>query len=156
MPLIPEAEPHNTNNARRKGGAFPHCAAAKPQGELLMIKTCGLTHIHLMVKDMQRSLDFYQKVFGMKVSFWASDRLVFLNTPGSNDAIALHQAESEQPTGSGGGILHFVFQLQDKANLESAIGEVVAAGGALKKQGEFMPGMPFAYVSDPDGYEIEL
>ncbi len=98
-----------------------------------MIKTCGLTHIHLMVKDMQRSLDFYQKVFGMKVSFWASDRLVFLNTPGSNDAIALHQAEAKQPTG-----------------------EVVAAGGALKKQGEFMPGMPFAYVSDPDGYEIEL
>ncbi len=121
-----------------------------------MIKTCGLTHIHLMVKDVQRSLDFYQKVFGMKVSFWASDTLVFLNTPGSNDAIALHQAEAEQPTGSGGGISHFGFQLQDKANLESAIGEVVAAGGALKKQGEFMPGMPFAYVSDPDGYEIEL
>jgi len=121
-----------------------------------MIKTCGLTHIHLMVKDVQRSLDFYQKVFGMQVRFWAGDTLVFLNTPGSNDIIALHQAEGDQPTGSSGGILHFGFELDDKANLETAISEVIAAGGALKKRGEFTPGMPFAYVADPDGYEIEL
>jgi catechol 2,3-dioxygenase-like lactoylglutathione lyase family enzyme len=121
-----------------------------------MIKTCGLTHIHLMVKDIQRSLAFYETVFGMEIKFWAGGDLVFLNTPGSNDLIALHQAEGEQPTGSGGGILHFGFQLDDKADLDSAISEVVAAGGALKKRGEFTPGMPFAYVSDPDGYEIEL
>jgi catechol 2,3-dioxygenase-like lactoylglutathione lyase family enzyme len=121
-----------------------------------MIKTCGLTHIHLMVKDVQRSLDFYQKVFGMQVRFWAGDTLVFLNTPGSNDVIALHQAEGDQPTGTSGGILHFGFELDNKADLESAISEVIAAGGALKKRGEFTPGMPFAYVSDPDGYEIEL
>ena len=121
-----------------------------------MIKTRGLTHLHLMVKDIQRSLEFYQRVFGMKVTFWAGDGLVFLNTPGSNDAIALHQAEADQPTGASGGITHFGFQLENRADLESAIGEVVVAGGALKKRGEFTPGMPFAYVSDPDGYEIEL
>ncbi len=121
-----------------------------------MIKTCGLTHIHLVVKDIQRSLDFYQKVFGMEVKFWAGDGLVFLNTPGSDDLITLHQATADQPTGSSGGILHFGFQLDKKADLERAISEVIAAGGALKKRGEFTPGMPFAYVSDPDGYEIEL
>ena len=121
-----------------------------------MVKTLGLTHIHLIVKDLQHSLQFYQNVFGMEVKFWAGDGLVFLNTPGSNDLIALHQSEADQPTGAGGGILHFGFQLKDRAELESAISEVVAAGGALKKRGEFTPGMPFAYVSDPDGYEIEL
>ena len=121
-----------------------------------MIKTCGLTHIHLVVKNIQRSLDFYKTVFGMEVKFWAGDGPVFLNTPGSNDLITLHQAEGDQPTGSSGGILHFGFELDDKADLESAISEVIAAGGALKKRGEFTPGMPFAYVSDPDGYEIEL
>lgn len=121
-----------------------------------MIKTCGLTHIHLMVKDIHRSLEFYQRVFGMEVKFWAGDGLVFLNTPGSNDLIALHQSDGDQPTGASGGITHFGFQLENKEDLESAIGEVVAAGGALKKRGEFTPGMPFAYVSDPDGYEIEL
>ena len=121
-----------------------------------MIKTCGLTHIHLVVKDIQRSLDFYKTVFGMQEKFWAGDSLVFLNTPGSNDLITLHQSTADEPTGSSGGILHFGFQLENRDDLESAIGEVIAAGGALKKRGEFGPGMPFAYVSDPDGYEIEL
>ena len=120
-----------------------------------MIKTCGLTHIHLCVKDVRRSLGFYKSVFGMQEKFWAGDACVFLNTPGSNDLITLNQS-SEQPTGSGGGILHFGFQLENKSDLDSAISEVVAAGGALKKRGEFMPGMPFAYVTDLDGYEIEL
>lgn len=121
-----------------------------------MIKTLGLTHLHLVVKDLKRSLDFYQTVFGMEVKFWAGEGLVFMNTPGSNDLIALHQAEGNQPTGVSGGITHFGFQLANRAELETAISEVVAAGGALKKRGEFTPGMPFAYVADPDGYEIEL
>ncbi|MEO8434665.1 MAG: VOC family protein [Pyrinomonadaceae bacterium] len=121
-----------------------------------MIKTCGLTHIHLVVKDLRRSLDFYKAVFGMQEKFWAGESLVFLNTPGSNDLIALHQSSEGQPTGSSGSILHFGFQLENRAELEDAIAQVVAAGGALKKRGEFTPGMPFAYVSDPDGYEIEL
>ncbi len=121
-----------------------------------MIKTCGLTHLHLMVRDVQRSLAFYQTVFGMEIRFWAGAGLVFLNTPGANDLIALHQAEEGHPTGASGGILHFGLQLENKDDLEHAISEIVAAGGALKKRGEFTPGMPFAYVSDPDGYEIEL
>ncbi len=121
-----------------------------------MIKTCGLTHIHLVVKDVRRSLAFYKSVFGMEESFWAGDGMVFLNTPGSNDLIALHESEDDETIGSNGGILHFGFQLQDKSDLDSAISQVVAAGGSLKQRGEFMPGMPFAYVTDPDGYKIEL
>jgi catechol 2,3-dioxygenase-like lactoylglutathione lyase family enzyme len=120
-----------------------------------MIKTRGLTHLHLMVRDVHRSLDFYKTVFGMEVTFWAGDGLVFLNTPGSNDMIALHQSEGNEP-GASGGILHFGFQLENRADLDDAINQVVAAGGKLKKRGEFGPGMPFAYVADLDGYEIEL
>ena len=121
-----------------------------------MIKTCGLTHLHLMVRDVHRSLDFYQTVFGMEVRFWAGDGLVFLNTPGSKDMIALHQSQGGEPTGTSGGIAHFGFQLENSKDLDDAISEVVAAGGALKTRGEFAPGLRFARVSDPDGYEIEL
>jgi catechol 2,3-dioxygenase-like lactoylglutathione lyase family enzyme len=121
-----------------------------------MIKTCGLTHLHLVVKDLPLSLAFYKNVFGMEEKFWAGPDLVFLNTPGSNDLITLHRSDGEQPTGVSGGILHFGFQLEDRADLDDAINQVIAAGGALKKRGEFTPGMPFAHVSDPDGYEIEL
>jgi len=121
-----------------------------------MIKTLGLTHLHLMVSDLQRSLNFYKTVFGLQEKFRASPELVFLNTPGANDLIAIHQAKDGFETGSSGGLLHFGFQLENKSDLDEAIAQVEAAGGKLKKRGEFMPGLPFAYVADPDGYEIEL
>jgi catechol 2,3-dioxygenase len=121
-----------------------------------MIETKGLTHLHLMVSDLQRSLNFYQSVFGLQIRFWADKTLVFLNTPGANDMIALHLAKPGETTGESGGITHFGFELKDRADLDRAIEAVVAAGGSFKKRGEFTPGFPFAYVSDPDGYEIEL
>ena len=121
-----------------------------------MIKTLGLTHIHLMVQDMDRSLHFYKSVFGMQERFRYGSELVFLNTPGSADVVTLHQAKPGDESGSSGGILHYGFQLEDKADLDAGVEEVIAAGGKLKKRGEFGPDLPFAYVSDPDGYEIEL
>jgi hypothetical protein len=33
---------------------------------------------------------------------------------------------------------------------------VERAGGRLLRRGEFAPGLPYAYVADPDGYEIEI
>ena len=121
-----------------------------------MIKTLGLTHIHLMVQDMDRSLHFYKTVFGMQEKFRYGSEMVFLNTPGSCDLIALHQAKPEEETGASGGISHYGFQLEDKAELDAAVEQVIAAGGTLKQRGEFGPDLPFAYVNDPDGYEIEL
>jgi len=121
-----------------------------------MIKTLGLTHLHLMVSDIHRSLAFYKTVFGLEEKFWGGDEMVFLNTPGSNDLIALHQATDDDEPGSSGGLSHFGFQLQNKDDLDDAIAQIEAAGGRLKERGEFMPGLPFAYVADPDGYEIEL
>ncbi len=50
-----------------------------------MIKTQGLTHIHLAVRDIQRSLAFYSEVFGMEVRFWDGPSMVFLGTPGAQD-----------------------------------------------------------------------
>jgi hypothetical protein len=41
-------------------------------------------------------------------------------------------------------------------DIDAAVDAVLAAGGTLRERGEFAPGLPFAYVADPDGYEIEL
>ena len=46
-----------------------------------MVKTQGLTHIHLVVRDLERSLQFYQGVFGMEERFRDGPKMVFLNTP---------------------------------------------------------------------------
>jgi len=34
-----------------------------------MIRTRGLTHIHLVVRDLDRSLRFYKRVFGLEERF---------------------------------------------------------------------------------------
>ena len=121
-----------------------------------MIKTQGLTHIHLAVRDVERSLDFYQEVFGMEVSFWVGTSMVFMTTPGSKDSFTLRQAKEGEQVGPGGGFGHFGFRLEDKAGLDAAIQDVVEAGGTLMSRGEHAPGHLYAYVMDPDGYVIEL
>ncbi len=121
-----------------------------------MIKTKGLTHLNIAVSDLRRSLDFYQKVFGMEVQFWSGDSMVFLNTPGSEDLITLQQAEEDGTVGQGGGFTHFGFSLVDAKDVDDAVEQVKAAGGKVLDVGDHAPGEPYIYLEDPDGYVIEL
>jgi catechol 2,3-dioxygenase-like lactoylglutathione lyase family enzyme len=122
-----------------------------------MIKTEGLTHLHLVVRDIERSLRFYRQVFGMEELFREDDTMVFLRTPGGKDTITLNQSEEHaHQAGDRGGILHFGFRLLDKDDLDAAVSEVEGAGGRLLRRGEHEPGHQFAYLADPDGYVIEL
>jgi catechol 2,3-dioxygenase-like lactoylglutathione lyase family enzyme len=122
-----------------------------------MIRTQGLSHIHLVVRDLERSLGFYQSVFGMEERFRDGPKMVFLNTPGSNDLVTLNEDPAEMRlAGVNGGVAHFGFRLADTQDLDAAISQVEAAGGKLVRRGEHAPGAAFAYVEDPDGYVIEL
>ncbi|MFQ5682950.1 MAG: VOC family protein [Candidatus Binatia bacterium] len=122
-----------------------------------MIRTKGLYHIQLVVRDLERSLRFYQGVLGMKELFHTGPTMVFLNTPGSEDLITLNEDPGEaDKAGLNGGVGHFGFKLADGSDLDAAIAEVEGAGGKLIRRGEHEPGAPFAYVEDPDGYLIEL
>jgi len=123
-----------------------------------MVRTEGLTHIHLLVSDLGRSLAFYQQVFGLEEMFREGPNMVFLRTPGRRDTITLNQDPDQDKArvGDSGGITHFGFRLAEDADLELAIQEVRGAGGKLVRQGEHSPGEPYAYVTDPDGYVIEL
>ena len=122
-----------------------------------MIKTQGLYHIHLVVRDLERSLRFYQGVFGMEERFRDGPHMVFLSTPDSADLITLNQdPEQAARAGDGGGVGHFGFRLAPGSDMDAAIREVEAAGGKLVRRGEHGPDAPYAYITDPDGYLIEL
>lgn len=122
-----------------------------------MIRTEGLTHIHLAVRDLGRSLRFYQEAFGMEERFRVGSNMVFLSTPGSRDLITLNHDQGElRNAGKSGGIAHFGFRLVDRSELDSAIKEVESAGGKLVSRSRPSGGRPYAYVADPDGYLIEL
>lgn len=58
--------------------------------------------------------------------------------------------------GKRAGIDHFGFRLTKPADIDKAVKEVEEAGGEILRRGEFAPGLPFVYVADPDGYEIEI
>jgi catechol 2,3-dioxygenase-like lactoylglutathione lyase family enzyme len=55
-----------------------------------------------------------------------------------------------------GGIAHSGFRLVEPGDIDAAVAEVKGAGGKLIRRGEFAHGLPFAYVHDPDSYEIEI
>lgn len=118
-----------------------------------MIKTHGLTHINLAVLDPERSLRFYEQVFGVK-EYFRNENSIQVQGPGGYDVIAFEKSAAE--AGKAGGITHFGFRLLDPKYIDQAVQEVTRAGGIIVKRGEFAPGFPFVYVRDPDGYEIEI
>jgi catechol 2,3-dioxygenase-like lactoylglutathione lyase family enzyme len=118
-----------------------------------MIKTHGLTHISLAVKDPDLSLKFYTQVFGVK-EYYRDDESIQVQGPGPHDVIAFER--DARAAGKRGGITHFGFRLTSPRDIEKAVQEVKRAGGKILRRGEFAPGFPFVYVADPDGYEIEI
>ena len=118
-----------------------------------MIETHGLTHVNLAVRDPQRSLEFYHAVFGVK-EYYRDEGSIQVQGPGPHDVIAFEK--DARAAGKAGGLSHFGFRLKRPEDIDRAVEEVLAAGGTLLRRGEFSPGFPFAYVHDPDGYEIEI
>src|SRR6266567_8847243 len=118
-----------------------------------MIKTHGLTHINLAVRDPDRSLRFYEQVFGVR-KYYRDQNSIQVQGPGNHDVIAFEKDSAN--TGKVGGLSHFGFRLIDPGDIDAAVREVKRAGGRVIRRGEFAPGLPFAYVHDPDGYEIEI
>jgi catechol 2,3-dioxygenase-like lactoylglutathione lyase family enzyme len=118
-----------------------------------MIPTHGLTHIALAVADLDRAAAFYRRVFGM-IEVFSEEGFIQLQTPESRDVMVLETDPAR--AGRAGGVGHFGFRLRDPADINAAALEVKAAGGEILRQGEFCPGEPYLFASDPDGYEVEI
>ena len=118
-----------------------------------MIRTHGLTHISLAVADPDRSLAFYAAVFGVE-EYYRDETSIQAKGLNSHDIFAFER--DPKNAGHEGGVRHFGFRLLDPTDIDEAVQTVIAAGGTLRERGEFAPGYPYAYVFDPDGYEIEI
>jgi catechol 2,3-dioxygenase-like lactoylglutathione lyase family enzyme len=117
------------------------------------VSTHGLTHLALAVADPARSLGFYRAVLGM-VAVYESDDFVQAQTPGTMDVLVFERRP--HAAGRNGGVAHFGFRLRDPRDIDRAVAAIRAAGGRIHEQGEFVPGEPYVFFSDPDGYEVEI
>jgi catechol 2,3-dioxygenase-like lactoylglutathione lyase family enzyme len=118
-----------------------------------MIATHGLSHIALSVKDPEVSLAFYRAVFGVR-EYVRGENTIQVLGPGAHDVLAFEKRPED--AGTPGGIIHFGFRLKRPEDIDAAVAAVLGAGGSLTSRGEFAPGLPYAFVRDPDGYEIEI
>jgi catechol 2,3-dioxygenase-like lactoylglutathione lyase family enzyme len=118
-----------------------------------MIRTYGLTHIALAVKNAKQSFEFYRKLFGV-IKVYDQDGWIQAQTPGARDILVFD--ESAPRTGKVGGVAHFGFRLVNPKDINAAARAVTAAGGEILDKGEFCPGEPYLFFKDLDGYEVEI
>ena len=119
--------------------------------------------IHSMIRvfDEARSLDFYNKAFGLEVADrldFENFTLVYLSNPESAFELELtiNKGQSD-PYDLGNGYGHFAVLVED---LEAEHARFEAEGLNPRKLVEFAPDGElvgkFFFVADPDGYEIEV
>lgn len=118
-----------------------------------MPATFGLSHIAMKVRDLDRSVAFYAEAFGAR-EYFRNETTAQMIGPGPQDVLAFEL----MPEGAGdpGGLIHFGLRPTDPVEIDGAVDRVLAAGGTLRDRGDFGENQPYAFVSDPDGYEIEL
>ena len=118
-----------------------------------MVKTYGLTHVAVAVRDLDRTAAFYASILGAKVVYRDAGFLQ-MQTPGSRDVLVFEK--NARKAGKAGGVLHFGFRLTKARDIAAARAAVTAAGGRITSTGEFVPGEPYLFANDPDGYTIEI
>ena len=118
-----------------------------------MVKTYGLTHVAVAVRDLDRTEAFYKVILGAVVVY-RDGGFLQMQTPGSRDVLVFEK--NAKAAGKAGGVLHFGFRLTKAEDIEAARAAVKEAGGTITETGEFVPGEPYLFATDPDGYTIEL
>lgn len=92
------------------------------------VKTYGLTHVALAVRDVDRASAIYRSVFGA-VEVYRQNGFVQLQTPGARDVIVLEK--KSKGAGKSGGIAHFGFRLRKPKDIDAAARAVKKAGGTV-------------------------
>src|SRR5258705_12649149 len=100
------------------------------------IKSYGLTHLSLAVRDARRAARFYQQVFGAVVVY-EGDGFVQIQTPGARDAIVFEERDRKK-AGKSDGIAPFGFRLQTPKDVDAAARALRRAGGRGTSQDEFV------------------
>ena len=117
-----------------------------------MIKTNGLNHIALKVKDPERTARFYTDLFNMEITR-STPEMIFLKTVGSTDMMTLNRSQAEVTPEQG--MVHFGF-IVEPDQFDAALTTIqakatpIVSGPGTRDQGRYV------FIADPDGYTVEI
>ncbi len=117
-----------------------------------------LLHTRMRVNDIEKTVRFYTGVLGLKVARDSVSprgaRLVFLQTPGSEEEIELCQLPNAEPVSVQPDLMHLAFQVDNLAAVAAALQEkgiALSDGPHTTSSGDLI-----AFIDAPEGYEVEL
>jgi catechol 2,3-dioxygenase-like lactoylglutathione lyase family enzyme len=122
------------------------------------MKTLGIRHIALNVRDPQISKDFYCRVLRMAVEWEPDSQNVYL-TSGGSDNLALHQAtpaaDSSRPHSQS--LDHLGFALPTLESVDEWHDWIKSQGGQIVREIKtHRDGARSFYLQDPDGIVIQM
>ena len=112
----------------------------------------------MRVSDLEKTVNFYQKVFGLEVTRRhespRGSQLVFLAVPNSDEEIELTYFPGSGPVEVQEDLMHLAFEVEDM----NAFADHIKSVGYEFSDGptESSSGSTFAFVDAPEGYEVEV
>lgn len=125
-----------------------------PGGELPAALRLG--RVRLQVGDLERSLDFYRRVIGVRVGQRLSDKARLFAGDGSEPLLELRESKGAAPAPRRGrpGLCHFAVLLPDRAALGRLVAHLDASGVRFGAADHLVS--ESIYLHDPDGLGIEI
>jgi catechol 2,3-dioxygenase len=114
-----------------------------------------VSHVHLFVSDLERSLLFYQKVIGFQV-LEKNEQKAVLTADGKTALLTIEQPEHvAQKQSRTTGLYHFALLLPTRADLARVLMHLVKSGYPLQGASDHDVSEAI-YLGDPDGNGIEI
>jgi catechol 2,3-dioxygenase-like lactoylglutathione lyase family enzyme len=143
---------------------MPEITLTKEAASAPAIRIAGLDHVVLVVADLARAIDFYERVLGCRVERTLDEpKLVQLRAGASlidlvPTPLTAEAAGAEEASGERRNMDHFALRLEsfDAAALSTHLRrQGVAFGEVHERYGAEGYG-PSIYLTDPDGNVVEL
>jgi lactoylglutathione lyase len=115
-------------------------------------------HTRMRVNDLDRTVDFYTKVFGLEVSRRhespRGSKLVFLSVPNSEEEIEITYFPGSGNVEVQEDLMHLAFEVSSMDEFAEHLDQVgySFSDGPTKSSS----GSVFAFVDAPEGYEVEV
>ena len=115
-------------------------------------------HTRMRVNDLEATLEFYQKVFGLQVTRRhespRGSKLAFLSVPNSQEEIEITYFPGSGPVQVQEDLMHLAFEVESMETFQKHLDSISVelSDGPTKSSS----GSIFAFVDAPEGYEVEV